>query len=164
MSHDAQFTPAKFTQANMVRFERPLPASREKVWGLLTTPALLPGWYGTGRIEGYVGGRVHLMGGHIKGVVTQWMPQKKLAYTWNVFMSGQAVSDYPESYLTVELDDAKLVLTHLPVLDAFVKLNAMGWHTFLDMIEAAARGEPVETREAYMKRNATIYGVELPKR
>ena len=159
MSRDAQFT-----HAHLTRFERPLPASREKVWALLTTPALLPGWYGEGRIEGYVGGMVTLMGGHIKGVVTQWVPQKKLAYTWNVFMPGQTVSDYQESYLTLALDDTKLVLTHLPVLDDFVKLNAMGWHTFLDMIEAAARGEKVELREAYMKRNAAIYGVELPKR
>ena len=158
MSRDAQFS-----HAHMTRFARPLPASREKVWALLTTPALLPGWYGAGRIEGYVGGRVHLMGGHIKGVVTQWMPQKKLAYTWNVFMPGQAVSDYPESYLTFELDDAKLVLTHLPVLEDFVKLNAVGWHTFLDMLEAAARGEKVEVREAFMKRNAAFYGVDLGK-
>ncbi|MEI6201091.1 MAG: SRPBCC domain-containing protein [Enhydrobacter sp.] len=153
---------AQFTHAHMTRFERPLPASREKIWALLTTPALLPGWYGAGRIEGYVGGQVHLMGGHIKGVVTQWVPQKRLAYTWNVFMPGQAVSGYPESYLTLELDDAKLVLTHLPVLDDFVKLNAMGWHTFLDMLEAAARGETVEPREAYMKRSAAVYGVKLP--
>ncbi len=157
MSHDAQFT-----HAHMVRFERPLPASREKVWALLTTPARLPGWYGAGCIEGYAGGQVHLMGGHIKGVVTQWVPQKRLAYTWNVFMPGQVVSDYPESYLTVELDDAKLVLTHLPVLKAFVKLNAAGWHTYLDMLDAAARGETVEPREACMKRNAAKYGVELP--
>ncbi len=157
MSHDAQFT-----HAHMVRFERPLPASREKVWALLTTPALLPGWYGAGRIEGYVGGQVRLMGGHIKGVVTQLTPEKKLAYTWNVLMPGQIVSDYPESYLTLELDDATLTLTHLPVLEAFVKLNAAGWHTYLDMLDAAARGETVEQREAYMKRNASKYGVKPP--
>jgi uncharacterized protein YndB with AHSA1/START domain len=157
MSRDAQFT-----HANMVRFERPLPGPREKVWDLITTPGRLPGWYGAGCIEGYVGGMVSLMGGHIKGVVTQWMPQKKLAYTWNVLMPGQAVSDYPESYLTVELDDDNIALTHLPVLEAFVKLNAMGWHTYLDMVDAAARGEPVEPREAYMRRNAARYGVKLP--
>jgi uncharacterized protein YndB with AHSA1/START domain len=135
MSPDAQFT-----HANMVRFERPLPAAREKVWALLTTPGLLPGWYGEGRIEGRVGGTVDLMGGHIKGVVTQWVPPKKLSYTWNVFMPGQTVSDYPESYLTLTLDDVTLTLEHLPVLDEFVTPNAMGWHTFLDMVEAAARG------------------------
>jgi hypothetical protein len=39
--------------------------------------------------------------------------------------------------------------------------NAMGWHTFLDMLEAALRGEPAEPRQAYMQRNAARYGVDL---
>ena len=104
------------------------------------------------------------MDGHIRGTVTQWQPTAKLAYTWNVFMPGQTVSDFPESYLTLELDDGKLMLTHLPVLEAFVKLNAVGWHTFLDMVDAAACGATVEPRETCMKRNAERYGVELPKR
>ena len=134
MSPDAQFT-----HANMVRFERPLPTAREKVWALLTTPGLLPDWYGEGCIEGCVGGMVTLMGGHIKGVVTQRGPLKKLVYTWHMFMPGRAVSDFPEPYLTSTLDDATLALTYLPVLDEFVKPNAMGWRTFLDMVEAAAR-------------------------
>jgi uncharacterized protein YndB with AHSA1/START domain len=159
MSRDAQFS-----HAHMVRFERPLPAARDKVWEVLTNTARLPGWYGDGTIEGRVGGAVSLMGGHIKGTVTQWVRLTKLAYTWNVLMPGQTVSDYPESYLTLELDDTKLVLTHLPVLDAFVKLNAAGWHTFLDMVEAAARGATVEPRDVYMTRNAATYGVEMPKR
>jgi hypothetical protein len=103
------------------------------------------------------------MGGHIRGVVTQWAPTKNLAYTWNVFKPGQTVSDYPESYLTLELGDSQLTLTHLPVLEAFVKLNAMGWHTFLDMVDAAARGQPVEARETYAKRNAQRYGIDLAK-
>ena len=163
MSPAAQFTPAQFTQAHRVRFERSLPAPREKTWAVLTTPALLPGWYGDSTIEGRPGGAVSLMGGHIKGIVTQWVPLAKLAYTWNVFMPGQTVSDYPESYLTLELGDAALALTHLPVLEAFVKLNASGWHTFLDMVAAAARGDTVEPREAYMKRAAALYGAELPK-
>ena len=51
MSPDAQFT-----HAHMVRFERPLPAPREKVWDVLTNTARLPGWYGDGAIDGQVGG------------------------------------------------------------------------------------------------------------
>ena len=148
----------------MVRFERTIHAPAEAIWSVLTDTARLPGWYGEGRIEARAGGAVSLMGGHIKGVVTQWRPTQKLAYTWNVFAPGQTVSDFPESYLTLELDGSRLTLTHLPVLEAFVKLKAMGWHTFLDMVDAAARGGPVESREAYMKRNADRYGVELPKR
>jgi uncharacterized protein YndB with AHSA1/START domain len=148
----------------MVRFERTIHASSDAIWSVLTDTERVPGWYGEGRIEGRVGGTVSLMGGHIRGTVTQWLPPRKLAYTWNVFAPGQAISDFPESYLTLELDGSRLTLTHLPVLEAFVKPNAMGWHTFLDMVDAAARGAPVEPREAYMKRNANRYGVELPKR
>lgn len=148
----------------MVRFERTIHASSDAIWSVLTDTARLPGWYGEGRIEGRVGGTVSLMGGHIRGTVTQWLPPKKLAYTWNVFAPGQTVSDFPESYLTLEMDSSKLTLTHLPVLEQFVRLNAAGWHTFLDMVDAAARGAPVEPREACMKRNAEHYGVELPKR
>jgi uncharacterized protein YndB with AHSA1/START domain len=159
MSSDAQFT-----HAHMTRFDWPMPATPPKVWEILTDTRRLPSWYGEGTIEGHVGGKVELLGGHIKGVVTQWMPPRKLAYTWNVFMPGQSQSDFPESYLTLELGETDLVLTHLPVLEDFVKLNAAGWHTFLDMVVAAARGQPVEARDTYMKRNAQRYGVDLPQR
>ena len=152
---------AQFTTANMVRFERAIHASNDAIWPVLTDTRRLPGWYGEGRIEGRVGGAVSLMGGHIRGVVTRWQPTKKLAYSWNVFAPGQDESEFPESYLTLELADGRLTLIHLPVLEAFVKLNAMGWHTFLDMVDAAARGAPVESRDACMKRNAQRYGVDL---
>jgi hypothetical protein len=54
-----------------------------------------------------------------------------------------------------------LTLTHLPVLERFERQNAMGWHTFLDMLGAAVRGEPAEPREVHMRRNAARYGVDL---
>jgi hypothetical protein len=54
-----------------------------------------------------------------------------------------------------------LTLEHLPVLERFVRLNAMGWHSYLDMVEAAVRGQPVEPRQAYMTRNAKRYGIDL---
>jgi uncharacterized protein YndB with AHSA1/START domain len=159
MSHDAQFT-----HAPMVRFDRRIDASPEAIWAVLTETVRLPGWYGAdGIIEGRVGGAVSLMGGHIRGVVTQWHPRRKLAYTWNVFAPGETASKYPESYLTLELAGAALTLTHLPVLEAFAKPNAMGWHTFLDMVDASARGATAEPREAYMTRNAARYGVDLSR-
>ncbi|WP_422000363.1 SRPBCC domain-containing protein [Reyranella sp.] len=160
MSHDAHFT-----HAHMVRFDRPLPAVPEAVWAVLTDVARLPGWYGKGSLESRVGGTVRLMGDHIRGTVTQWQPPRRLAYSWNVFGASDEASPYPESYLTLELapqDRGTLLsLTHLPVLEPFVKVNAMGWHTYLDMVDAAVRGLPVEPREAYMKRNAERYGVDL---
>jgi uncharacterized protein YndB with AHSA1/START domain len=149
----------------MVQFERQLPGPIERVWEFLTDPKRLPGWFGEGSIEPRPGGAVSLMGGHVRGIVTQWQPPRRLIYTWNVFAAGETESQYPESYLTIALEprgsEVALTLTHLPVLERFEKQNAMGWHTFLDMLGAAVRGEAAEPRQAYMQRNATRYGVDL---
>jgi uncharacterized protein YndB with AHSA1/START domain len=149
-----------------VRFRRRLPGPIERVWAHLTQPDRLPGWYDAGAVvESREGGRVELGGGHIRGVVTQWRPPVKFAHTWNVFGPGETVSAYPESYLTLELaaegDEVALVLTHLPVLERFEAQNAMGWATFLDILEAAARGRPARPRRELMERNARLYGVDL---
>lgn len=163
MSHDAQFT-----HAQMVRFERSITATPDKAWSVLTNVRLLPGWYGDGVIEPKVGGKVELMGGHVRGAVIQRQPSRQLAYSWNVFSPREQESSFPKSYRTLELapKDGRtlLTLTHLPVLKQFVKLNAMGWYTFLDMVESATTGTKVEPRETYMKRNAQRSGVDLSKR
>jgi uncharacterized protein YndB with AHSA1/START domain len=154
-----------FPRVASVRFERLLPGPVERVWEVLTRPDLLPAWFGEGAIEPREGGAVSLMAGHIRGVVTQWKPPTRLAYTWNVLSPGEAVSAYPESYLTLELsqrsDQVLLTLTHLPVLDRFEKQNAMGWATFLDLVDAALRGQPTGDRGVYMRRNAERFGVDL---
>ena len=149
-----------------VRFERVLPGTVAQVWAHLTEPGKLKAWYGEdGTIEPREGGAVRLSGGHIRGVVTQWKPHRKLAYTWNVFSPGEDTSPYPESYLTLGLEprgaEVVLTLTHLPVLERFETQNAMGWHTFLDMLGATLAGREPEPRLAYMKRNAALYGVDL---
>ncbi len=154
-------------QAGAVRFERLLPGPIERIWDLLTKTELLPGWYGEGSIEPRLGGEVRLMDGHIRGVVTQWRPPTKLAYSWNVFSAADEVSAYPESYLSIELEphgeEVLLSLVHLPVLERFERQNAMGWHTFLDLLGAALRGEAAEPRGACMQRSAARYGVDLDK-
>ena len=160
MSDDGQLT-----KVAAVSFERVLPGPIERVWEFLTAVERLPSWFGEGTIEPREGGAVSLMGGHVRGVVTQWRPPRRLAYTWNVFSPGEKQSRYPESYLSLELEprgeDVLLRLTHLPVLERFEKQNAMGWHTFLDLLAAALRGHPQQSREACMKRNAARYGVDL---
>ena len=149
-----------------VRFWRRLPGPIERVWAHLTDPTKLSGWFDAGSvIEPREGGAVRLNDGHIRGVVTQWRPPVKFAHTWNVFAPGETVSAYPESYLTLELvqegGDVALTLIHLPVLERFQPQNAMGWATFLDILEATARGEPVRPRRDYMEKNAALYGVDL---
>jgi uncharacterized protein YndB with AHSA1/START domain len=152
-----------------VRFERILPGPIERVWSFIAETKNLPAWFGDdGSIEPRPGGRVSFLGGHIRGVVTQWRPTTKLVYTWNVFNPGDpadAVSAYPESYPTFELEAAgaevRLSFTHFPVLERFVQQNMMGWHTMLDILEAGLRGQAIEARPVYMKKNAPLYGVDL---
>lgn len=155
----------EFITVGAVRFERLLPAPVSRVWDHLTKTELLPGWFGTGVIEERQGGTVRLMDGHIRGIVTQCRPPHLLVYTWNVFDPGQEMSDYPESYLTLSLEeraaDVALSLLHFPIPEPFRKQTAMGWHTFLDMIGAAVRGEEIRPRAEYVAENAKRYGVDL---
>lgn len=153
-----------------VSFERVLPGPIARVWHHLTDTKVLPQWFGNGTIEPRLGGSVRLMDGHIRGVITQWQPPHRLFYTWNVFHPGDgadAASAYPESYLSFTLEQIDrgvlLRLSHVPVLERFEKQNAMGWHTFLDILGAVLKGEKVEDRGSYMKKNATLYGVDLSK-
>jgi len=149
-----------------VRFWRRLPGPIERVWAHLTDPGKLSGWYDAGsRIEPREGGAVVLNSGHIKGVVTQWRPPVKFAHTWNVFGPGESISAYPESYLTLELTmeggNVGLTLTHLPVLERFEGQNAMGWATFLDILDDTLAAREVRPRRAYIEKNAALYGVDL---
>jgi uncharacterized protein YndB with AHSA1/START domain len=147
-----------------VRFVRTLPAAPEKAWAFLTESTRLPEWYGDGSIEPREGGAVTLMGGHIRGVVTGWRPQKFLAYTWSVFQPGEEVSAWPISYLELSLESkgvqTNLTLIHRPIPEKMQKLTMLGWHTMLDMIEAGLEGR-FPPRTEMMPRSATLYGVDL---
>lgn len=160
---------AAFLKMPGVRMERLLPGPIERVWEHLTNTVLLNAWFGEkSHIEPRQGGSVRLMDGHIRGTITQWHPPRRLSYTWNVFGPGdapEAMSAYPESYLMFTLeprgDNVLLVLSHLPVLERFEKQNAMGWHTFLDILTDTLAGRKVRTRQEYMVRNSARYGVDL---
>jgi uncharacterized protein YndB with AHSA1/START domain len=147
-----------------VRFVRGFEAPPAKVWAFLTDSALLPEWYGDGAIEPREGGKVSLMAGHIRGVVTGWRPEKFLAYTWSVFQPGEEVSAWPISYLELALEavspGTKLTLTHRPIPEPMHKLTMIGWHTMLDMIADGMKGQ-FPPRTEVMPRNATLYGVDL---
>jgi uncharacterized protein YndB with AHSA1/START domain len=160
---------ATFMKFAGVQLERLLPGPLARVWDHLTKPELLPGWFGeNSSVEPRVGGTVRLMNGHVRGTVTQWSPPHRLSYTWNVFAPGDgpdAISAYPESYLTITLEahheQVLLRLTHLPVLERFEKQNAMGWHTFIDILSDTLTQQPRRERKDYMVRNAARYGVDM---
>ena len=143
-----------------VRFVRIFNAPPELIWAFLTEPARLAEWYGEARIEPREGGAVSLMGGHIRGVVTGWRPQRFLGYTWNVLAPGESVSQWPVSYLEFHLDGATLTLIHRPIPDAMQKQTMIGWHTLLDLIAAGLRGN-FPRRADLFPQNAALYGVDL---
>lgn len=169
MAKSDQHAKGEMSKVPCITFTRLLPGPIERVWEHLTDPRLLPTWFGeVATIEPRQGGTVRLVNGHVRGVVTQWLPPRKLIYTWNVFDPGapeDAVSAYPESYPTFELeargDDVLLTFKHFPILERFIPQNAMGWHTMLDMLSATLAGEPIQDRIEYVTRNATLYGVDL---
>jgi uncharacterized protein YndB with AHSA1/START domain len=149
----------------MVRFERTLPGPIERVWDFLTSSEHLGKWLVAGTIEPREGGAVNLGEGHIRGVVTQWQPPRRLTYTWNVFSPGETISAYPESYLTLELEprgeQVLLTLTHRPILlPEFEGRTMMGWHTFLTQLVALAEGREAEPQSELMERHRVLYGVE----
>jgi uncharacterized protein YndB with AHSA1/START domain len=150
-----------------VRFVRALSAAPAKVWQFLTEASHLPQWYGDGRIEPREGGAVSLMGGHIHGVVTGWRPEKFLAYTWNVFSPGETESKWPVSYVELSLEPfeggTRLTLTHRPIPEAMQNQTAMGWHTYLDLIDAGLGGTFPKRADLFPK-NAALYGVGSIKR
>src|ERR1700753_447508 len=106
-------------------FTRLLDAPPARVWEFLTAAQKLPRCYGDASIEPREGGAVSLMGGHIRGVVTGWRPEKFLGYTWNVYAPGETVSAWPVSYLEFSLTEqdgkTRLVLVHRPIPDAMQK-------------------------------------------
>jgi uncharacterized protein YndB with AHSA1/START domain len=147
-----------------VRFVRALPATPGKVWAFLTDSTRLPEWYGKGSIAPHEGGAVSLMGGHVRGVVKGWRPEKFLGYTWSVFSPGGTESKWPVSYLEFTLDGddggTRLTLVHRPIPEAMQKQTMMGWHTMLDLLDAAARGEFPKRVDIFPK-NAALYGVDM---
>ena len=157
-------TKGEIVAETAVRFIRVLDGSPQKVWAFLSDGARLPQWYGDGAIQPHLGGTVTLMGGHIRGVVTGWRPQKFLAYTWSVFEPGEEISAWPISYVEFALEGAgettTLTLTHRPIPEPMHKLTLLGWHTMLDMIEAGLKGE-FPPRTEMMPKSAAVYGVDL---
>jgi uncharacterized protein YndB with AHSA1/START domain len=145
-----------------VRFVRDFDAGSDKIWTFLTEGSRLPEWYGEGSIEPREGGAVSLMGGHIRGVVTGWRPQKFLAYTWNVFSPGETLSKWPISYLEFSLEGSRLTLIHRPIPKDMQGKTMMGWHSMLDLIEAGLRGEFPKRNDLFAK-NAALYGVDMTK-
>ena len=141
-----------YTDARTLRFERHLPGTLEQVWAFLVEPERLAVWLARGEIEPHVGGQVVIhheenwpKAPPARGVVTQWDPPRRLAYTWSEDSTNSEV-DFELSPIE---DGVALVLTHrhLP-LGEEVGFGD-GWHVSLDALGLALSGAgPAELKAA----------------
>ncbi|MGG1662655.1 SRPBCC family protein [Brevibacillus sp. NRS-1366] len=128
--------------SSVLRFERHLQHSVDKVWASLTQPEKLVNWLAEAEVEPVEGGRIKLTfantGDVMNGRVIQAQPKAVLAYTWN---SEDASESALRWELAPEADGCRLVLTHS--IHATERLSYMlaGWHVHLDLLAETLAGE-----------------------
>lgn len=129
-----------------VRFERDLPHPVERVWAAITDPAQLLRWFPGLSFEPRTGGsfRIHFDGecegpGHLEGTVVTYDPPNVLqlgTIRWELSRSSGG--------------GCRLVFTDVLVFDGERSRQAVthsvlgGWHQYLDRLEEAAAGRPVD--------------------
>jgi uncharacterized protein YndB with AHSA1/START domain len=142
--------------SGVVRFERLLPGTIERVWAFLTEPEKRERWLAGGEMQLHVGGRVELRfrhadlspvaaptperfaasvdGSTLHGTVTACEPPRRLAFTWG---EGKERPSEVAFELEAAGDRVRLTVTHRrlgnePAVWANV---AGGWHTHLAILE-----------------------------
>lgn len=147
-----------------VRIERVLPGPVERIWSYLTDPEMRRRWFCGGEMEQHVGGQVELIfhnnrltedddpppekyacyGEEMRsqGRITQWQPNRLLAYTW-------AESASEESEVRFELEsrgeDVHLVIIHSRLANRKEMIGvSTGWHAHLGILEALLDGREPE--------------------
>jgi uncharacterized protein YndB with AHSA1/START domain len=136
-----------FPATGTVRLERVVAAPVERVWAYLTEPDLLATWLARGQVPSSVGDRFTLTtlanGDEIDATLQAYDAPHALAYTW--FSTQHETPRADPSAVRFDLaphdDGTHLTLTHTGVLPEYYGRNAAGWHSLLDALTAAVRGE-----------------------
>jgi uncharacterized protein YndB with AHSA1/START domain len=128
------------------QFERVLPAPVNRVWQYLTNSDFLSSWLAVASIECRVGGRVELQfdqfeiperaeqGTTIRGLVSEYEAERKLAYSWiDTFSNLESAVSFE---LTAQGNETKLTVTHSRVPSARMHMFMAGWHAHLDILFA----------------------------
>lgn len=132
--------------ASTVRFERYLPAQASEVWKYFTEAPYLAKWLAQANVEPRVGGRVELnfdvqemperkeKGARIIGLIKNFEPFKKLAYSW------MDTSNDLDSAVSLEFREegnrTAVVLTHSRLPQSRMHEFMAGWHAHLDILAA----------------------------
>jgi uncharacterized protein YndB with AHSA1/START domain len=141
-------------------FERRLPNPQAAVWTAVSTAAGIGNWLAHAQIDLQPHGRFRLSGQcNVEGEVLEVIAPRLLRWTW-------PHADHPQSevHITVQPDGAgasHLTLVQTGVLKRNLLEVAAGWHTHLDALPAAVRGEATRfdaAREAlHYRRYAEVF-------
>lgn len=125
-------------------FERRLAHPPERVWAMLTEPALIPRWYVRTELEPRAGGRIVEHHDHagvsMAGVVTRYEPPRVFEHTWWEDEAEGRVAGSLRWELFPDGAGTRLVLTN-----RFRRLEGAhgsmaGWHICLDVLAAVLDG------------------------
>jgi uncharacterized protein YndB with AHSA1/START domain len=147
---------ATMVEPGVVRFERLLPASIDRVWAYLADDDLRATWLAGGSIDKRIGGVIDLdmqharitaepipAGGgyedhHELGTIVAWEPPHVLSYTWGEWFGQSCIVRFELSRVG---DDTRMILTHSRIEKQGLNVDvAAGWHGHLDALEDKIAG------------------------
>ncbi|MGE0599501.1 MAG: SRPBCC family protein [Dehalococcoidia bacterium] len=148
----------------MVRFERTLPYSVERLWSALTDEAELRVWLAEAVVEPVLGGRFELDfsvtgdSGRSLGHVTAVEANRYIEFTW---FADRLEDSRVRFEIFPAADGTTLVLTHRFPVSHGVAETLGGWHCHLDALELMARGTPFELRDVPWRQAMSYYLTEV---
>jgi len=169
---EARMNDSKVIDAHTVQVTFELAGPPEEVWHHLTEPEGLAKWLAVCNAGIRAGGRVELLfdvdevperekaGGVIDGVVSEFVPFSRLAFSW----TDPSVN----SRVTFDLEPAdgqtKLTVTHGALPTAFVAKCGAGWQTHLGVLDDHLKGVPARPFNETFKAALPAYEAKLAAR
>jgi uncharacterized protein YndB with AHSA1/START domain len=150
----------------VLRFERLLNHPVERVWAAITEPSQLKQWLAAAEIDPVPGGRFVLHFDNTKhtmpGRVIRYEPPRIFEHTF-----GDDANGVVRWELSDDENGCLLRLSHTVYVSAEMANFASGWHTHLEMLEAALNGAPelwdwdrwYRHKDRYTERVLTQFGV-----
>ncbi len=142
---------------SVITFERTFPVTPERLWRAIATQDGLGTWLATGRFDGRQGGSVRFEFNEdqtVTGEILVWDPYSELTHTWNINDEIPSTVTYRISETS---DGSQLTLTHRRLPAEMAGGYTPGWHAYLDRLDQAINGDPVESWDELFARAMPRY-------
>jgi uncharacterized protein YndB with AHSA1/START domain len=143
---------------SVITFERSYAVTPERLWRAIATKDGIASWLADGDFEEREGGAVRFEFNEdqtVIGEVLVWDPYSELTHTWNI--NGEVPSTV--NYRIEETDTGtKMTLTHTKLPAEMAGGYTPGWHAYLDRLEQAISGSPMQTWDELFEQAMPLYG------